>query len=118
MMDRILEELSRGTPGFVGAAIMGTDGLPLAHRSAEPGPDLELFSAECSALLKSLGSMTSQRHCGDLRGLATAGERWSLLLERVTEHYFLLLVVSPETPVGQCRYQLRRAALALEGDLA
>ena len=117
MLNRILREISARTPGFRGAAVVGMDGMTLVQVAADGGPELELFSAECSALLKSLGGMVSQESCGRLRSLATEGERWNLLVERVTDEYFLLLVVAPEGPLGRGRHELRRAALALEPEL-
>jgi predicted regulator of Ras-like GTPase activity (Roadblock/LC7/MglB family) len=39
----------------------------------------------------------------------TVGERWHLVLGRVTDEYFLLLVVGSAAPVGQARYELDRA---------
>ena len=40
-----------------------------------------------------------------------------MLLERITEEYFLLLVVGPEGTLGECRYRMRRAAFDLEPEL-
>ena len=118
MLDQSLDEIAERTPGFRGAAIMASDGLPLMHRVVPDGPDLELFAAECSALLKSLSSLTSQEQCGPLNGLSSSGDRWRMLLERINEDYFLLLVVAPDGSLGECRYRLRRAALDLEAELS
>ncbi len=118
MLEAVMDEIASRTPGFQGASVMGTDGIPLVQRVVEEGPDLELFAAECSALLKTLSSFSSQEECGTLRGFSSGGDRWTLLLERVTTDYFLLLVVASEASLGHCRYRLRLAALDLESELA
>ena len=118
MLESVMDEIASRTPGFQGASVMGTDGIPLTQRVVEEGPDLELFAAECSALLKTLSGFSSQEECGTLRAVQTGGDRWKLLLERITSDYFLLLVVTSDASLGHCRYRMRCAALALESELA
>ena len=118
MLEAVMDEIASRTPGFQGASVMGTDGIPLAQRIVDEGPDLELFAAEASALLKTLSGLGSQEECGTLRGFSSAGDRWNLLLERITSDYFLLLIVTSEASVGHCRYRLRCAALDLESELS
>ena len=118
MLEAVMDEIASRTPGFLGASVMGTDGIPLMERVVEEGPDLELFAAECSALLKTLSGLGSQEECGTLRGFHSGGDRWMLLLERITTDYFLLLVVRSDASLGHCRYRLRCAALDLEPEIA
>jgi len=118
MLEAVMDEIARRTPGFLGATVMGTDGMPLTQRVADEGPDLELFAAESSALLKSLSALGSQEECGSLRSVHTGGDRWQLFLERITTDYFLLLVVASSVSQGECRYRLRCAALDLEAELS
>lgn len=117
MLESVMDEIASRTPGFLGATVIGTDGMPLTLRVAEEGPDLELFAAESSALLKMLAGLGSQEECGTLRGLHTGGDRWKMLLERITTDYFLLLVVSSDACLGHCRHRLHCAALQLEPEL-
>jgi len=109
MLSDTLEEIARRLPAFRGAAVVGLDGMPLARLAAADGPDLDLFAAEGAALLKQVVGSGSQEAAGRLRALMTLGERWHLLLGRVTDEYFLLLVVGSDVPVGQARYELDRA---------
>ena len=118
MLEAVMDEVASRTPGFRGASVMGTDGIPLMQRVVEEGPDLELFAAEASALLKTLSGLSSQGECGTLRSVQTGGDRWKVLLERITTDYFLLLVVSSDASPGHCRYRLRCAALDLEPELS
>ena len=118
MLHKVLEEISARTPGFRGAAVVGMDGMPLVHLVKPGGPDLDLFSAEYATLLRKLQGISGAGGAGRIQGIATVGEPWNLLVERVNDNYFLLLLVSPEGPVGRGRYELRRAAFQLGPELA
>ena len=109
MLSDALDEIARRLPEFRGAAVVGLDGMPLALLAAAEGPDLDLFAAEGAALLKQIAASGSQEQAGPLRALMTVGERWQLILGRVTDEYFLLLVVGSDAPAGQARYELDRA---------
>jgi predicted regulator of Ras-like GTPase activity (Roadblock/LC7/MglB family) len=109
MLSDVLDEVARRLPEFRGAALVGLDGMPLALLAAADGPDLDLFAAEAATLLKQVAGSGSQEAAGPLRTLVTVGERWHLVLGRVTDEYFLLLVVGSAAPVGQARYELDRA---------
>jgi predicted regulator of Ras-like GTPase activity (Roadblock/LC7/MglB family) len=109
MLSDALDEIARRLPEFRGAAVVGLDGMPLALLAAAEGPDLDLFSAESAALLKQVVGSGSQEQAGKLQALMTVGERWHVVLGRVTDEYFLLLVVGSDAPVGQARYELDRA---------
>lgn len=117
MLDSALQAVAERAPGFRGVAVVGMDGMPLARRAAPGGPDLDLCAAEYSALIRNLASMGSHEGSGGVRGMLTLLGRWNLLVERVTEEYFLLLVVTPEGSLGRSRYELRRAAVQIEPEL-
>jgi predicted regulator of Ras-like GTPase activity (Roadblock/LC7/MglB family) len=117
MLHKTLERIRERTPGFQGAAVVGMDGLALVELGQEEGPELELFSAECSAMLKTLAGMASQGKCGPLQGFVSRGERWQMLVEVVTDEYFLLLVMDAGGLAGRSRHELRLAALDLEPEL-
>ena len=117
MLDSVLEEISRRAKGFRGVALVGMDGVPLVRRQGPEGPDLELCSAEYAGLVRQLAGMGANEFCGDLRSFSTLGAGGGLLVERVTDEYFLILLLSPEGITGQGRFELRRAALQLIPEL-
>jgi len=108
MLSDTLEEIARRLPECRGAAVVGLDGMPLAQIATPNGPDLDLFAAEGATLLKQAAVSGSQEAAGVLQALVTVGERWQLVLQRVTDEYFLLLVVPRSTPLGQARYEVDR----------
>jgi predicted regulator of Ras-like GTPase activity (Roadblock/LC7/MglB family) len=117
MLDDVVQEMARRAPGFRGAAVVGMDGVPLVRLGTPGGPDLDLCAAEYSALLRKLQSMASHAAGGGLRGVLTLLDGCTVLVERVTDDYFLLLAVAPDEPIGRGRYELHRAAAALEPEL-
>jgi len=118
MLSEALDEMARRLPEFRGAAVVGLDGMPLAILTVDEGPDLDLFAAESAALLKQVAGSGSQQQAGRLRGMLTVGERWHLLLGRLTDEYFLLLVVGSEAPVGQARYEVERVTPRIVAEIA
>ncbi len=54
---------------------------------------------------------------GTVQQLAVVTDRVITILSRVTEEYYLLLLLSREGNFGRGRFELRRAALALEKEL-
>jgi predicted regulator of Ras-like GTPase activity (Roadblock/LC7/MglB family) len=117
MLDSVLEEISRRAAGFRGVALSGMDGVPLVRREGPGGPDLDLCSAEYAAVVRQLAGLGANESCGELRSIATLGADGGLLVERVTDEYFLILSLGPEAMAGQGRYELRRAALKLIPEL-
>ena len=118
MLDQVMDEISRRADGFRGVALVGMDGVPLVRREGEGSPDLDLCSAEYASMVRQLAGMGANECCGDLRSFASLGARGGLLLERVTDDYFLILALGPQGSVGRGRYELRRAALRLIPELS
>jgi len=118
MLDEVLRDMAERSPGFRGAAVVGMDGVPLVKRAAPEGPDLELCAAEYSTLLRTLIGLSVHEGAGPLLGLCTRTEAWSLLVEQITDDYFVLLLVSPGPGQGRGRYELRKAALRLLPELS
>lgn len=117
MLSEAIEAMARRAPGFRGAALVGMDGMPLVRMGLPDGPDLDLFAAEGATLLKQVAGSGSQAAAGRLQALLALGARWNLFLHRVTEEYFLLLVLAAEEPVGRGRYEVARAAAQVRAEL-
>ena len=118
MLSEALEEMARRLPEFRGAAVVGLDGMPLAILAAADGPDLDLYAAESASLLKQVAGSGSQQQAGRLQAMMTVGERWHLLLGRLTDEYFLLLVVGSEATVGRARYEVDRVTPRIVAEIA
>ena len=117
MLDSLIQELAGRAPGFRGVAVVGMDGVPLVKREADGGPDMDLCAAEYATLIRSLQGLSSHEGAGKLRGLVTRLQGWNLLAEKVTDEYFLVLVMATAEPLGRGRYELGRAALRLQPEL-
>ncbi len=53
-----------------------------------------------------------------MRQLTVAGERMTFLLSRIGERYWLLAALQPDASLGRARFELKRAALLFDQDLA
>ena len=117
MLDSLIQELADRVPGFAGVAVVGMDGVPLVKRAADGGPDMDLCSAEYAMLVRSLQGLSIHDGGGKLRGVVTRLQGWNLLAEKVTDEYFLVLIMATSEPVGRGRFELSRAALRLQPEL-
>ncbi len=122
MFREVLHDAMRRTEGCLGALIMGTDGIVVekvwqaAGAPAEMNPDA--VAAEFASLIKSAHRAGGEMGLGRLSEMTFTGEGGIFILRFVSEDYFIAAVLSPEGNFGRARYELRRAELLLEKELA
>lgn len=124
MFKEVLQDVVRRAEGCLGALIMGTDGIVVekvwqaaaAGAPAEINPDVA--AAEFASLIKNAHRAGGETELGRLREMTFTGEGGIFILRFVSEDYFIAAVLSPEGNFGRARYELRRAELLLEKELA
>lgn len=99
-------------------SLVAKDGIPVETVPASPAFDVELLAAEFMAQVSAISKNHQELDVGRVRQLTVATERMTVMASAVSEDYFLLLVLAGETPQGRARFELRRATLAFEDDLA
>ena len=115
-----LEQLSRISDqigGVLALSLVAKDGIPVESVSSDPDLDLEVLSAELVAQARSITENHRNLDVGEVQQLSVMTDRMTLIVSSVTADYFLLLVLGPGGNHGRARFELRRARLALEGDL-
>jgi predicted regulator of Ras-like GTPase activity (Roadblock/LC7/MglB family) len=115
-----LEQLSRISDqigGVLALSLVAKDGIPVESVSSDPDLDLEVLSAELVAQARSITENHRNLDVGEVQQLSVVTDRMTLIVSAVTADYFLLLVLGPGGNHGRARFELRRARLALEGDL-
>ena len=119
--ESVLRAIVAECPGALGAALMGSDGIPIAQVAAPGG---EVDSDEVSVLGVEFGRILEEaRKAGDAAGagatfeLSVRTERFHLVLHMVGTDTYLVLALSPEGNVGKGRYLLRRHQLAIREEL-
>ena len=80
--------------------------------------DVDSVAAELVALASSISKEQRELSVGEVRQFTISGEQMTFLLSRVGTDFWLLAALEPESSLGRARFELRRAALYLEDDLA
>ncbi len=113
MKSEHLEAVGSQMDSISALLLVGSDGLPIQEYSADGSVDLEALGAEIVALATSFRESHQELSAGDVRGCTLRTESHTLLLVSVASDVFLLAVADTECPIGQLRFELRRAALGV-----
>lgn len=112
-----LRRIAERVEGTRAVSLVGVDGIPIDSYGKLEGVMLESVAAELGAYVKSAQSPNAAAPAGTIQQLAVVTDTQITILSRVTEEYYLLLLLSREGNFGRGRFELRRAALALEKEL-
>lgn len=87
------------------------DGLPVEEwQSSPPDYDFPALCAEMAQFFKEAGRIAGENGLGGVSEMLLGAELGMILVRKVTEDYFLLLVADPAAVPGKCRFHLRRGA--------
>ena len=112
-----LTRVSERIPGSLALALVASDGMMVESIASDPELDLETLSAELLSQVASISSDQSELGAGDLEQFSVTTREVTILISRVVEGYFLLLLLEHQGNYGKARFELRRARLDLEDDL-
>lgn len=120
MFREVLHETLTRTEGCLGAIIMGTDGIAVEQVWQAAGTDLNLdvAVAEFTSLIRNVRRTNSEMGFGKLHEVTLTGESGIFIFRFVSKDYFIAMVLSPDGNFGRGRYELKRAELLLEKELA
>lgn len=116
-----LERLSRISSRIDGAmalSLVGKDGMPIESVSSATDVDLEVLAAELVAQVKAISDQQRELAVGEVQHFAVTTETLTLMMSKVAEGFYLLLVLGRDGSYGRARFELRRARLLFENDLA
>jgi predicted regulator of Ras-like GTPase activity (Roadblock/LC7/MglB family) len=103
----ILKEVVHGTEGALGALIVGLDGIPVEEYTLNDELDLQSMTVEYSALLKEIEKGSQAAQLGTTREVTVVADRAMIMLRRLNEEYFFVLIIRPEGNFGKGRFLLR-----------
>ncbi len=103
----ILKEVVDGTEGALGALIVGLDGIPVEQYSLHDEMDLQSLTVEYSSLLKEIEKGSQAALLGSTKEVTIIAERAMVMLRRLNEEYFFVLIIKPEGNFGKGRFLLR-----------
>lgn len=85
--------------------------------ASDPELDLEVLSAELMGQVRSISKDQSELGAGPVELLSVTTREVTILISKVVEGYYLLLLLEHQGNYGKARFELRRARLELEDDL-
>ena len=103
----ILQEVVHGTEGALGALVVGIDGIPVEQYAVEAGMDLQSMTVEYAALLKEIEKGSQATQLGTTKEVTVVAERAMIMLRRLNDDYFSVLVLKPDGNFGKGRFLLR-----------
>ncbi len=121
--ESILQEIMDGTGDAIGVALMGNDGIPIVHLTAEDagdsslGDDLGAAGAEFGRILGDIHKASDQLGGGLINEVVISLSRFTLLFREIADDVVLLLALGPESNIGKSRYLMRRYERALRSEL-
>jgi predicted regulator of Ras-like GTPase activity (Roadblock/LC7/MglB family) len=114
----LLRSVVEGTPGGLGAVLMGMDGIAIGEHVTARGFPVQTVGVEYASAIKSIRSATRALEAGELDEVTVRTASAVFLLRLVASEYFVAMALSPEGNAGKARYLLRLASPALARELA
>lgn len=106
----ILKEVVDGTEGALGALIVGLDGIPVQEYTVSDDFDIQSMTVEYSSLLKEIEKGSQAAQMGSTREVTVIAEKAMIMLRRLNDEYFFVLLIKPEGNFGKGRFLLRMSA--------
>jgi predicted regulator of Ras-like GTPase activity (Roadblock/LC7/MglB family) len=112
-----LRRIAERVEGTRAVSLVGVDGIAIDSFVSSEGLPMESLAAETGALVKAARAALALTDHGPIQQLSVASDRAATILCRVTEEYYLLLLLARDGNFGRGRFELRKAAVALEKEL-
>lgn len=112
----ILKEVVAGTEGALGALIVGLDGIPVEEYAVNRELDLQSMTVEYSSLLKEIEKGSQAAQLGTTREVTVIAEKAMIMLRRLNQEYFFVLIIKPDGNFGKGRFLLRMSVPKLLKD--
>jgi predicted regulator of Ras-like GTPase activity (Roadblock/LC7/MglB family) len=113
-----LRRIAQRVEGAQAVSLVGLDGIAIdSFAPASDGLSIESVAAELGAFVKAVEGPHASLEAKAVQQLTIVTDRATAILSRVTEEYYLLLLLSRDGNVGRARFELQKAAMALEKEL-
>ncbi len=112
-----LRRITNNMEDSLGVALVGMDGIVVEEHKRDLLLDLDSLSAEYCSLIKNLGKTADSQSMGIMQELSVVADKSTIILKRINEEYFLLLVVGSDGNFGKGRFLMRREMYYLEKEL-
>ncbi|MBN2382013.1 hypothetical protein JXQ70_03935 [bacterium] len=109
MLKKGLVSIIENVEGSLGAVLLGLDGLPIVEVNKKEGLDISILGAELTGLFKNSIKFCQDMKFGAMHEVIMVTDAAVILCRAITDEYFLLLAVSPDSLFGKGRYQLKKS---------
>lgn len=116
MFRQRLNDLREAVSGARAVCLAAGDGIAIESVGGE-GLDLEVLAAEMVSMARSIATEQRGLEIGEALRFEVVTDAYALILTRVRESYYLLLVVEAGHPLGRARFEIQRATLSFLDDL-
>jgi predicted regulator of Ras-like GTPase activity (Roadblock/LC7/MglB family) len=113
----ILKEMVERVPGAVGAIFADWEGEAVDQYAHIPALEIQLVGAHWGVVLSQADRRLRQAGLGGVDELLVEGEHGTVLVRRVTEHYYVVLTGKREVHLATARRELERSAQTLLGEM-
>ncbi|OGW37431.1 MAG: hypothetical protein A2X58_05340 [Nitrospirae bacterium GWC2_56_14] len=103
----ILKNVVDGTEGALGALVVGLDGIPVDEYSVGSELDIQSMTVEYSSLIKEIEKGSQAVQLGSTKEVTVMAEKAMVMLRRLNDEYFIVLIIKPEGNFGKGRFLLR-----------
>jgi predicted regulator of Ras-like GTPase activity (Roadblock/LC7/MglB family) len=122
--EAILEKIVEGCGGGLAAALMGSDGMPIAEvvsRRADARQilveEIGTAGAEFGRILAEIAKASDSLGGGPVHETSVVLSRFTLIFRAVDDETFLAVALAPDGNLGKARYLMRRQLMALRQEL-
>ena len=113
-----LEQTLNAVPGALALSLIGYDGIGIESVvQGEERVDMDNLSAELTTFIRGLSTAHADLKLGRLQQVALLSPEYASILSSVTADYFLLCVMERSGYFGKARYEMKKLAWRLEGEL-
>ena len=114
-----LEQTLNAVPGALALSLIGYDGIGIESvaQKGEERVDMDNLSAELTTFIRGLSTAHADLKLGRHQQVALLSPEYASILSSVTAEYFLLCVMERKGYFGKARYELKKLAWRLEGEL-
>jgi len=112
-----LRRIAERVEGTRAVSLVGLDGIAIDSYVSAEGLPMDSLAAEAGAVVKSAHSARALADHAAVTEVTMSSARSAALLCRVTEEYYLLLLLARDGNYGRGRFELRKAAAMLEKEL-
>jgi predicted regulator of Ras-like GTPase activity (Roadblock/LC7/MglB family) len=113
-LNRFLDRLD----GALAVSLVAGDGIAVATANRDGAFDLDALAAELLTQVRAISDEQRDLGVGEVDQYSVSTDRFTILIGRLQADYYLLLVLKRTSSYGRARFEMRRARLLFEDDLA